>query len=73
MVERGDGSRFAQKAVRKLLGAELNRHIAIQGVSRALHTSPIPPLPMAETISYEPSFSPGLSSMLSAKSLQSAI
>src|SRR5437660_915800 len=32
-------------------------------VSRAFHTSPMPPSPIAETISYGPSFAPGFSSI----------
>src|SRR6266849_3939200 len=32
-------------------------------VSRAFHTSPMPPSPIAEAISYGPSFEPGLSSI----------
>ena len=41
-----------------MIGESLERDIAAQVVSRAFHTSPIPPAPMAEWISYGPRRTP---------------
>jgi hypothetical protein len=73
MVEGGHRWRFAKEAVGKLVRAELDRTSRRNRVSHAFHTSPMPPLPMAETSSYGPNLSPCFRSMGTAGLLQSTI
>ena len=51
MIEGGDGARLALEALGEKLLRDLDRDIPVQRVSRALHTSPMPPVPSKARIS----------------------
>ncbi len=65
MIERGDGVRFTLETFVELGVAGFDGDAAVEaGESRAFHTSPMPPSPIRERISYGPSFAPEESGMI---------